>query len=98
MTIDPSTRRIQRLNYIPPEHDWVAEMAQALRERITERFVVATEQRSFAPSLMSADLYGNYSELQAVPVAEPATLLLLGSGIIGLATTMRRYGKNRPRG
>lgn len=93
VTIDPALERSGMAHHIPREQDLVATMAQVIRVRTFERSTGFADDRALDPSAMSSDMYGEYSGPRTLPVAEPSTLLLFGSAIIGLATTMRRYGK-----
>jgi len=93
VSIDPALERSGMAHHITREQDLVAVMAQAIRDRTLERSTGFAEERAFNPSALSSVMYGEYSGQQTLPVSEPSTLLLLGSACIGLATTMRRYGK-----
>jgi len=93
LLIDPSLGRTRILNSVPRDQDPVAVMALALRDGRTGHCAAYADDRGLDYPAMLSDRYGDDSGPQALPVAEPSSLLLLGSAVIGLAATMRRYGK-----
>jgi len=80
------------LDHVPREPDPVAVLAQALQDGTFGRAAYAADG-GFDPAAVPLDRFEDDCGPQALPVAEPSTLLLLVSAVTGPAATLRRYGE-----